>query len=111
MIHHELAWAAKDLVGNCESRANGEARVTGRRLYEHAVKGRAIEYFSVSQAIECHAASEAERFLAGLFSKRAPMRDENFFEGRLHACRNIMMAFFEWLISRARGAKALLEIL
>jgi hypothetical protein len=60
MIHHEIAPATENLVGNRKGSADGEARIAGRWLNEDALERRTVEYFSVGQAIKCHATGKAD---------------------------------------------------
>src|SRR5579862_5046777 len=62
VLHLEAAWLAEDFMPNIEGRAQREAGVARGGLDEDAFEGRRVEDLSVSDTIERHAASEAERF-------------------------------------------------
>jgi hypothetical protein len=59
MIHHEFSRASEDLVIHCERCADGESSVARGGLDVNALERGMVEYFSIGDAIERHAARKA----------------------------------------------------
>ena len=74
MIHHKFSRSAKQLMLDKKCGANGKARVSRRRLDIHFFELSAVENFAVSDAVERHAAGEAQIFLLGLPLQRIEHR-------------------------------------
>ena len=85
--------------------ADRKSGVAGSRLNINFLERSAFEHFSVCDTIERDATRETEGFF---FRARRQLRDvlqQNFFECRLHARREVAMALFNRLFGFACGAK------
>src|SRR5487761_902639 len=89
--------------------AEGKSTVAGGWLDINALEGRALENFSIGDAIEGDATREAESFCLRLRVEGIHVRKKDVFEMRLHARGKILVALFEWLFGRARAAKLLFQ--
>ncbi len=88
------------------SGADREPRISRGGLHEDLFEWRLIKNFPVGDAIERHAAGQANRLLLGSRVQRSKHFEQDFFESRLQASRAVTMHLFDRRRRIARRSQA-----
>ena len=96
MVHHERALAAK-LVPNGKCRADGAARIAGRRLDVDAPEWRHPPHLAVGDGVHRTAAGQREVGQSGALLQHAKKVKECLLIHRLDRAGDVAMAILKWV--------------
>ena len=108
MVHHERALAA-ELVPDSKCRANGAARIAGRRLHVDAPKRRHPPHLAVGDGVHRTAAGQREVGQSAALLQHAEKMKECLLIHRLDRAGDVAMAILERVGRQAPRPQQLLE--
>src|ERR1700723_4302327 len=111
MLHYKRARPAENRMLDGKRSANRQTGIARRRLDVNALEWCVFKHLAVRNAIESHAASEAQGFLLCARRQFVYIFEQNFLEPRLHTRGQVAMPLFDRLFGPSGWAQQFLELI